>query len=64
MLGKMPPEKLVALLGKDAYEALLRYSIAQKGADTKPLPAQQPAKPAEPARKWMTTREWEDAYLK
>jgi hypothetical protein len=64
MLGKMPPEKLVALLGKDAYEALLRYSIAQKGADTRPPPGQPPAKPGEPVRKWVTTKEFDELYLK
>lgn len=64
MLSKMPPEKLIALLGKDAYDAILRHSIAQKGADTRPPVKQEPAKPGEPKRTYLTTKEWDEAYLK
>ena len=64
MLAKMAPEQLVKMLGKDAVDAILRHSIAQKGGPT----SQQVPKPAEVPqerpRTWMTTKEWDAAYLK
>jgi hypothetical protein len=61
MLGKMPPERLVQLLGKEAYDGLLRYSISQKGEPQRPQ-TQQPAAAKEKGRSWMTEQEWREKY--
>ncbi|HET9554909.1 MAG TPA: hypothetical protein VFP50_18230 [Anaeromyxobacteraceae bacterium] len=64
VLGKMPPEQLVKLLGKEAVDAILRHSIAQKPTPES-RPIQPPTAPAqEKPRTWMTTKEWNDQYLK
>lgn len=64
VLGKMTPEQLVKVLGKEAVDGILRHSISQK-----PNPAATPIQPGptpakEPSRTWLTTKEWNDQYLK
>lgn len=61
ILSKMPPEKLIELLGKDAYDGILRHSIAKKGEAPAPV-AQAQSKP-EPDR-LLTPKEWDELYMR
>jgi multidrug efflux pump subunit AcrA (membrane-fusion protein) len=66
ILAKMGPEALMKALGKDAIDAILRHSIAQKGGPSGQAPAPaQPGPPAQPAKRtWMTTKEWDAEFLR
>ena len=64
MLAKMGPEQLVKYLGKDAVDAILRHSIAQKGGPTSQPVPKPPDAPQEKPRSWLTSKEWDAKYLK
>ena len=65
ILAKMGPEALIRHLGKDAVDAILRHSIAQKGGpQSQPVPTTPAAPAGEKPRTWLTTKEWNDQYLR
>jgi hypothetical protein len=62
MLKNMSPAQIVAEIGKEKFDELLRFSIEQqKGA---PPPPQAPVetKPKAPEKNWMSPQEWRAKY--
>ena len=58
-VAKMSPDQLVKALGKDAIDAILRHSLAQRNTPAEPAKQTQPAVPAKQERPYMTPKELE-----